>query len=112
MSIRRVVWTLSWAAAIVASASGAAGTGSTVAVRLFQFRPGALEVMAGTRVVWTNDDEIRHTVTAGTPERRDGRFDLTLDGKGATGEIQFAEPGVYPYFCRRHQHMRGEIHVK
>ena len=26
--------------------------------------------------------------------------------------VTFAEPGVYPYFCDRHQAMRGEIHVR
>jgi plastocyanin len=51
-------------------------------------------------------------VTSGTPEQRDGRFEVPLDGRGATGSVELREPGTYPYFCRRHQSMRGEIHVK
>jgi plastocyanin len=90
----------------------AAGRESGVTVQLFQFRPGRLDVGAGTRLTWTNQDDIAHTVTSGTPERPDGRFDLALTGRGATGAVAFAQPGAYPYFCNRHQSMRGEIHVK
>lgn len=90
---------------------GAAAPESGVTIQLFQFRPGKLDVKAGTRVMWTNQDEIEHTVTAGTPEKRDGRFDLRLNGKGTTAGVEFTQPGVYTYFCDRHQHMRGEIRV-
>jgi plastocyanin len=83
-----------------------------VSVQLFQFKPGQLEVKAGSKVIWANQDDIGHTVTSGAPEQRDGRFDLALAGKGATASVQLEEPGVYPYFCSRHQSMRGEIRVK
>lgn len=96
---------LTWAGSLVA-ASG------DVEVKLFQFRPGALEVAAGRAVTWVNQDDIAHTVTSGTPERPGGPFDAALAGKGATATIRFAEPGVYPYFCSRHQAMRGEIRVR
>jgi plastocyanin len=83
-----------------------------VAVQLFQFRPGVREVTAGTRVTWTNRDDIEHTVTSGTPEQRDNRFDVLLAGKDAHDRVVFERPGVYPYFCARHPSMRGEIRVK
>jgi len=51
-------------------------------------------------------------VTSGTAEQRDGRFELGLDGRGATGAVKLDTPGTYPYFCSRHQSMRGEIRVK
>jgi plastocyanin len=88
--------------------------GATVpaAIRLFQFQPGALEVRVGTRVTWTNQDDITHTVTSGMPGSPDGRFDVALGGKGTTGSATFAQPGVYPYFCTRHQSMRGEVVVR
>ena len=88
-----------------------AQSGPRVAVQLFQFRPVGLEVTRGARVVWINQDDIIHTVTAGTPERRDGRFDLTLQGQGSAASVELTEPGLYPYFCERHPHMRGEIRV-
>ena len=100
------------ASALVAGAAAPARSQQGVTVQLFQFKPGQIEVKAGTRLTWTNQDDITHTVTSGTPERRDGRFELPLDGRGATGIVQLEEPGTYPYFCSRHQSMRGEVHVK
>src|SRR5262245_42489176 len=47
---------------------------TTVEVRTFQFTPDTLRVSAGTRVEWTNGDDIEHTITAGTPEKRDTRL--------------------------------------
>ena len=88
------------------------GAAATAAIRVFQFQPGALEVRPGTRVTWTNQDDITHTVTSGTPGSPDGRFDVPLDGKGATGGATFSAPGVYPYFCARHTSMRGEVVVR
>jgi len=96
---------LTWASSVVAGSSD-------VEVTLFQFRPVALEVTAGSAVTWVNQDDIRHTVTSGTPEAPGGAFDAALAGRAATATIRFAEPGVYPYFCSRHQAMRGEIRVR
>ncbi|MGH7321879.1 MAG: cupredoxin domain-containing protein [Candidatus Rokuibacteriota bacterium] len=87
------------------------GKGRAVAIQLFQFKPSPTEVMAGTRVTWTNQDDITHTVTSGTPESPDARFDSALNGKGTTFSVTFGQPGTYPYFCHRHQSMRGEIRV-
>ena len=89
----------------------ARATEPEIAIQLFQFRPGSVPVTAGARVTWTNHDDIEHTVTAGTPEQRDSRFRVTFAGKGASGSLTFDQPGVYPYFCERHHHMRGEIRV-
>ena len=35
-----------------------------VAIQGFGYKPKQLEITVGTRVVWTNADEIEHTVTA------------------------------------------------
>lgn len=83
-----------------------------VTVQLFQFKPARIEVRTGTKLTWTNQDDIAHTATSGVPDAPDGRFDLPLAGKGATGVVSIKEPGVYPYFCSRHQSMRGEIRVR
>jgi plastocyanin len=99
-------------AVIVTWASWLAAGAADVEVKLFQFRPGTLDVAAGSAVTWVNRDDIAHTVTAGTPEARGETFDAALAGKAATATIRFAEPGVYPYFCSRHQAMRGEIRVR
>ncbi len=101
------------AAAVVALAGlgVAAESPRGLTIQLFQFRPGQAEVAKGTAVTWTNQDDITHTVTSGTPEHLDGRFAARLAGKGATATVEFKESGVYPYFCERHPSMRGEIRV-
>lgn len=87
-------------------------TGPTVTIRTFQFEPNQIEVRTGTGITWINQDDIRHTITSGTPENRDGRFDAPLAGKGTKFSFTFMQPGTYSYFCDRHQHMRGEIRVQ
>jgi plastocyanin len=85
---------------------------ASVAIRVFQFLPGAVEVRAGARVTWTNQDDITHTVTSGAPGSPDGRFGVRLAGKGASGTTTFSGPGRHPYFCTRHPSMRGEVVVR
>ena len=84
----------------------------SVTIQTFQFRPTPVEVRTGTPVTWTNQDDILHTVTSGTPESRSHRFEAPLDGKGASSTMTFTQAGIYPYFCDRHQSMRGEIRVR
>jgi len=109
-------------AAIALAGCGTSGAGArpvaaqaapsaAVTIQTFQFQPGDLAVQAGTRVTWTNQDAITHTVTSGTPETRDGRFNSPLAGQGTTFAYTFTQPGTYPYFCDRHQSMRGQIRV-
>lgn len=86
--------------------------GSTVTIQTFQFKPAKIEVKVGTQVTWTNQDDIRHTVTSGAPEKKDGQFDAPLAGKDKRFSFTFSQPGTYTYFCDRHQHMRGEIEVR
>lgn len=97
---------------VVGPALSQGGVSASAEIRVFQFQPGALEVRAGTRVTWTNQDDITHTVTSGAPGSPDGGFDVRLAGKGASGSATFSDPGVYPYFCTRHQSMRGEVVVR
>jgi plastocyanin len=93
-----------------ASAAGQPPPGVTI--QTFQFKPTPIEVPAGAKVLFTNGDDITHTVTSGTPESRDGKFNHQLAGKGATATVELTQPGVYPFFCDRHRSMRGEIRVK
>ena len=96
----------------LAAAEGPGGKEAPVTIQLFQFKPSPVEVGVGTRITWINNDDINHTVTSGTPEKRDGRFDGKLSGKGTSFSFDFTQPGTYPYYCARHQSMRGEIVVK
>jgi plastocyanin len=84
---------------------------TVVSIRTFQFRPASLVVPAGTRVVWSNADDIEHTVTAGTPDSASGGFTGSVKMPGATFAHTFLRPGTYAYFCDRHHFMRGEVRV-
>jgi plastocyanin len=105
------MWRFAGSLALVLLATFAAADGPDVTIELFQFTPATIAVTAGARVTWTNRDDIEHTVTAGEPDRRSGRFHLTLSGVGASGGVTFTERGVHRYFCDRHRSMRGEIRV-
>jgi plastocyanin len=83
-----------------------------VEIRIFSFKPSPLSVPRGATVMWTNGDDITHTVTSGAPGKKDARFEGRLAGKGASYSHTFDEPGTYQYYCDRHQAMTGEIVVK
>jgi plastocyanin len=99
-------------AAGTAGASAAAdGEGGTAAISIdnFAFSPPLLTIMAGTRVVWTNRDDIPHTVV-GTDDPRTLRSPpLDTDDSFA---FTFAAPGRYRYFCSLHPHMQGAVVVR
>ena len=79
-----------------------------VTIDNFTFSPQNLSVAAGTRVTWTNRDDIPHKL-------------LSADGKGPIASplldtddkysLTFATPGRYAYFCSLHPHMQGEVTV-
>src|SRR5215469_729703 len=64
--------------------SAPAGTAQGVTIQTFQFKPTSIEVPAGSRVSFTNEDDITHTITSGAPENPDGKSSHRLEGKGAT----------------------------
>jgi plastocyanin len=111
MDARGIVGVGSALAIAVAALTASAEPTPAVEIQLFQFKPGAVEVKAGTAITWTNGDDIEHTVTSGDPEHRTGRFDQRLSARGSATTIKLSEPGVYPYFCDRHPSMRGEVRV-
>ena len=110
-SIHRVMLIAAVSVTGLAGLGAAAEAPQAITVQLFQFRPGQVEVPQGSRITWPTQDDITHTVTSGTPEKRDGRFSAQLAGKGATARVELKESGTYPYFCERHNSMRGEIRV-
>ena len=94
-------------------AHSAAVAGATVPaeIKLFQYKPNPLEITIGTTVIWTNEDDIDHSVTNGTPPDVGPVFDSGLFGKGKSFEFTFTESGEYAYFCLRHNSMVGLVRV-
>jgi plastocyanin len=92
-----------------AKAAGGEGTGAGTAVemRAMAFAPARIEVTAGTTLVWTNRDQLAHTVTAD-----DGAWDSGPIAPGGTWRHSFAQPGTYPFHCTPHPFMTGVVVVK
>lgn len=80
-------------------------------IKVFQFQPKAIEVPVGTTITWTNQDSIGHSVTSGTPEMPDGKFDTGFFSKGESASVTFDQPGEYIFFCARHKNMHGTVQV-
>lgn len=97
---------------LTAAIQPAAAQDAEVAVKLFQFQPKALTVKPGTAITWMNGDDIEHSVTAGEPGKETKAFDSGFFVKGESFTHSFAEPGIYSYFCKRHQSMRGTVTVE
>lgn len=106
-------------------ASGStAASGTQVDVVNFAFKPKKLDIDAGTTVVWTNQDDILHTVTSGVGQKQgipgvtedkeakpDGMFDQEVDFED-TFEFTFDKAGTFKYFCAIHPGMTGVVTVK
>jgi plastocyanin len=73
----------------------------------FSFGPQTLTVSAGTTVVWTNSDDIPHTVVS-----TDGVFKSKVRDTDEKFSYTFTKAGTYPYFCSVHPKMTGKVVVQ
>jgi plastocyanin len=88
--------------------AGSLGTaGTEVKIDNFVFNPAVIVVKAGTKVVWTNKDDIPHTV-----DSTDGKFKSNALDTEDKFEFNFTAPGEYPFFCRMHPKMTGKVVVQ
>jgi plastocyanin len=90
-----------------ASASKAIHT-QQIEIRNFAFAPATLTVQAGTRVVWTNQDEEPHVITSAGSLFASSKGLDTSDSYAVT----FSKPGTYAYYCSIHPMMVGTIIVQ
>ena len=65
-----------------------------------------LTVPVGTKVVWTNNDAMQHTVT-----EANGLFDSGNVGAGDSFSFTFTKEGTYNYACKIHSSMQGQVIV-
>ena len=75
--------------------------------RQFSFGPETLTVPVGTTVMWTNRDDIPHTVVS-----TDGVFKSKVRDTDEKFSYTFTKPGTYRYFCSVHPKMTGKIIVQ
>jgi plastocyanin len=85
------------------------GAGKTeVAIDNFSFLPKEITVAAGTTVVWTNHDDVPHTVASADDQFKKS---AALD-TDETFSHTFTTAGTFTYFCSIHPHMTGKVIVK
>jgi len=95
-----------WLAIGVSALVVGAASDAAVTVQLFKFRPDRLEIAKGTRVVWTNHDDIPHTTVSA------GKFRSKTMDTDDKFSFTFTSAGDYKYFCSLHPHMTGMIKVE
>lgn len=95
--------------AVLAASASASASDTPVTIDNFTFSPASLTVAAGSRVVWTNRDDIPHTVTSADEPR--AMKSEPLDTGDSFSHV-FAKRGTFHYFCSLHPHMQGTIVVQ
>lgn len=79
--------------------------------------PHTVSILPGGTVTWVNDDNMMHTVTAGSIDDIRGSdfpggFDSEIFGAGETFLHTFEDGGTYTYFCIVHPWMEGVVIVQ
>jgi len=72
----------------------------------FRFSPRTLTVPVGTKITWTNRDDVPHTVTSVNKVFSSPM----LDTEESFSKV-FNEPGTFDYFCAMHPKMTGTVLV-
>lgn len=84
-----------------------AAAAPAVTIDNFSFGPPTLTVATGTTVIWTNRDDIPHTVVS-----TEGAFKSKAVDTDEKFSYTFAKPGTYSYFCSIHPKMTGKVVVQ
>ena len=89
------------------STSTAFTNSASVTIKNYAYTPDNITVVLGVNntVVWTNDDNVNHTVVAA-----DNSFSGLLT-PGASFSHTFVAAGVYNYHCNIHTFMKGTVVV-
>lgn len=82
---------------------------SSVNISNFAFSPATITVKKGTKVTWTNQDGVGHTVTSDTGSAV--KFDSGLFAQGQTYSFTFDKVGNFTYHCTPHTYMHGTVVV-
>ncbi len=80
---------------------------NAVSIQNFAFNPDTVTVKKGTKVTWTNNDSVVHTVTAS-----DKTFDSGHIDPGGSFSFTFDKAGTFSYSCSIHTFMHGKIVVQ
>ncbi len=79
---------------------------AAITIKEYGFKPNVLVVAKGTKVTWTNEDDIPHNIVGAGSLFRSAALD-TKDSFSFT----FENAGSYTYFCQLHPFMTGKVVV-
>jgi plastocyanin len=79
----------------------------SVSIKNFDYSPMALDIEAGTTVVWKNLDGEPHTIAS-----TDGMFRSPALDQNDSYSFTFSRPGVFKYICSIHPKMKATITVR
>ena len=93
----------------VEAQQAAAPAGKVVEVKVdnFSFSPQTITIAAGTTVIWTNRDDIPHTVVSD-----DKVFKSKVLDTDEKFTYTFDKAGNFPYFCSVHPKMTAKVIVQ
>lgn len=102
-----------------------ASNGKGIAITNFAFDPDPAEAAIGDTIVWTNEDDIAHTVTSGRAKKQgvpgvstdrdaapDGAFDSGTMELNDSFEFVAEESGTFTYFCAIHAGMSAQLVIR
>lgn len=84
-----------------------AAAANEVLIKDFEFAPATLTVSVGTTVTWSNRDDEAHLVNGTTDVFKSPPLDTN-----EKFSFRFTAPGTYPYYCKLHPQMKGQIVVQ
>ena len=79
---------------------------ATVHIKNYAYHENKVTVHVGDTVLFVNDDDDAHTVTATDKTYDSGGLD-----SGETFTHTFTKPGTYSYFCALHPYMKAVVVV-
>jgi len=94
--------------AMQVSIAGEKAAPNEVTIDNFSFLPQTLTVPVGTKVTWTNRDDVPHTVVS-VDKKTIVSPALDTDEKFS---YTFSAAGTNDYYCSVHPHMKGKIIVQ
>lgn len=83
-----------------------------ISIQGMSFVSGNKTVSVGTKLTWTNLDNVAHTVTSGVPGAPSGTFDSGNISPNGTFSYTFNQAGVFNYYCKIHTSMTATITVQ
>ncbi len=78
------------------------------------FSPPSTNALVGETVEWSNGDQVVHSVTSGTPNNPDGKFDSGTIGLGQSFRytLTAADIGVIHFYDKTYPWMTGTLNVQ